>query len=107
MKKDSDTRLKNVEDGLAGIAASVKTTVREEVDKVKDSINEIVSDNIASQVKAIVNAQFKEMKERDNRANNLVIFNVKKSSSKEPQERKEHDINLIKKTVCGTVSRRR
>jgi len=101
MKKDNDSRLKSVEDGLANIAASVKSTVREEVDKVKDTITESVKDNIATQVKAIVNAQYKEMKERENRANNIVIFNLNMSSSKVPQERKEHDISIIRKLFAA------
>lgn len=96
MKHDNDTRLKKVEDKLEVLSGSIKTTVREEVDKVKEGISDSITENIASKVKEIVQAQVKEIDERKNRSNNIIIFKLPLCTAKEPKARKEHDTAQLK-----------
>lgn len=99
MKTDNETRLKQVEDGLASLTTTMKVTVAEEVRKASDGLTATVPGNIAQTIKDIVEKIFKETEDRKNRANNLIIFNLPLSRAKDPKERKEHDGNIIKRLV--------
>ena len=81
-----ETRIKDIEDKLDGLDVRVCNEAAERTDSnSKDSRT----------IKESINDQIDEMKERDKRKNNLIIFNVEESNSEDIDVRKQHDMDEI------------
>ena len=69
---------------------SIQDTVRKEVETDKIDITGVVKKDIADTVEKLVEARIKEIEDRKNRSNNLIIFNVK--TSEDPDQRNERNM---------------
>ena len=86
-----ETRIKDIEDKLDGLDVRVCNEAAERTDSnSKESIDE----------------QIDEMKERDRRKNNLIIFNVEESSSEDIAVRKQHVRVCNDVRVCNEAAER-
>ena len=96
LKSTSEARLIRVEDRLSSLETSMKDTVVEEVEKVRSSLSTTLSGNIAKQVNDLVESRVKEIEDRKNRAQNIVIFKLALCESSDKLERKEYDMQVVK-----------
>ena len=96
LKSTSEARLIRVEDRLSSLEKSMKDTVVEEVEKVRSSLSTTLSGNIAKQVNELVESRVKEIEDRKNRAQNIVIFKLALCESSDKLERKEYDMQVVK-----------
>lgn len=97
LKKSNDERLTRVESKISNLETTMKDTVRSEVDSAKEELNQVVQNNLAETVSNLVDSRLKEMENRKTRAQNLVFFHVPLSDASNPRERKEHDLEFVKK----------
>ncbi|KAH3751231.1 hypothetical protein DPMN_185783 [Dreissena polymorpha] len=105
LKQYSDARLTNFEDRLLKLESSVKVTVREEVEHVKSSISETLKKDLVESLKrdltesieSVVETRIREVDDRRNRSNNLLIFKLKASDSLDLEVRITHDMDLVQK----------
>ena len=116
IKISTSSRFDDLENRVDNIEGSMKTTVTEEVGKLKEDLKtelmtefdkktEEVSklkDDLKSELMNEFDKKLKEKDEISKRVDNLIFFNVQESKSKEVKERIEHDTDLINK-VCQTT----
>ena len=96
LKKSNEERLNRMEDKISNLEKSVKDTVRQEVEVVRDELSNSVQKNLSETVSKLVDTRLKEMEDRKNRASNMIFFNVPSLEDPTPTVRKEHDIFMIK-----------
>ena len=59
--------------------------------------------NRSETVNAMVEQKMKELRDRQSRSMNLIMFNVKHSGSPNPQERKRHDTRMVQELFKALV----
>ena len=85
----------------------VNVKLREEISSLKDKLEEnekLLDQKIESKLSASADRSIKEMTQREERRQNLVLFNVPESDSVESEDRKMHDSVFLKdiQSAMGT-----
>ena len=94
--------LKAVKNGFENIGKAQTTQNQLWSDIVAGNQGGVKESFVSTMAKQVVNQTNQVIAERDNRENNIMLFNVKESNSQSPEERKEDDKGIFE-DICRVV----
>ena len=92
-----EQRLANIESELSAKCDEhdVRRIVNEEIKK-KNTVEPLTTPIIVQENQTTVTSVIKEINVRKTRKNNLIVHGIKESNSQATEERKEHDLQVLK-----------
>lgn len=98
IEKFSEKNDKKIDEKIKNYAEE-KEKIIEEFKEIKTKLPELNEKNIEDKIKTQVNQSLDEIKDIEERRNNLIIFNIKESNAESEEESKKDDLKKVKEII--------